>query len=141
MHQITAYAGLKDVPFKQAIMQSPGFLPQASNDQLENQYNNFLATAGVSNIDELRALSTEALQAANAVSVWESSWGFFGYGPAVDGYFVPALPGKLLLDGNFAKNVKVMVGHNLNEGELDFLPVCYSLANSSRSSLHRSIDQ
>jgi len=118
MHQVTAYGGLKEVPFKQAIMQSPGFLPQPSNDQLENQYNNFLSIANVSDVEQLRALSTEALQAANLVAVWESTWGTFQFGPAVDGFFVPALPGKLLLDGNFAKDLNIMVGHNLNEGLL-----------------------
>lgn len=38
-----------------------------------------------------------------------------GIGPVVDGSFVPDLPGKLLLEGKFAKDVKVMVGHNANE--------------------------
>lgn len=118
MHQITAYGGLKAAPFQQAIMQSPGFLPQASNRQLEDQYNNFLSIANVSNVDQLRNLSTEALQAANAVAVWQSGWGTFNFGPAVDGFFVPAMPGKLLLDGNFDKNLNIMVGHNLNEGLL-----------------------
>jgi len=118
MHQITAYGGQQGVPFKQAIMQSPGFLPQASNNQLEAQYNDFLSIANVSDIAGLRALSTEALQAANTVAVWQSMWGTFNFGPAVDGYFVPAMPGKLLLDGDFSKDLKIMVGHNSDEGLL-----------------------
>ncbi|KAG0650086.1 Carboxylesterase patB [Hyphodiscus hymeniophilus] len=36
--------------------------------------------------------------------------------PAVDGDFVPALPGKLLLQGGFDKSLKIMAGHNLDEG-------------------------
>jgi hypothetical protein len=36
-------------------------------------------------------------------------------GPVVDGTFVPALPGKLLLQGAFDHGVKVMVGHNFDE--------------------------
>lgn len=40
----------------------------------------------------------------------------FTYGPVVDGAFVPALPGELLLHGQFDKTVRVMVGHNSNEG-------------------------
>lgn len=36
MHQITAFGGLKgNVPFHQAIIQSPGFLPLNSNAQIE----------------------------------------------------------------------------------------------------------
>lgn len=31
---------------------------------------------------------------------------------------MPALPGKLLLQGSFDKDVRVMVGHNANEGLL-----------------------
>jgi carboxylesterase type B len=36
--------------------------------------------------------------------------------PAVDGEFVPALPGKLLLQGGFDKSLNIMAGHNINEG-------------------------
>lgn len=36
-------------------------------------------------------------------------------GPVVDGSFVPDLPGRLLSRGDFAQDVKVMVGHNANE--------------------------
>jgi hypothetical protein len=39
----------------------------------------------------------------------------YTYGPAVDGDFVPALPGELLLHEQFSKDVKVMVGHDANE--------------------------
>ena len=46
----------------------------------------------------------------------QSSYGFFTYGPVVDGLFTPALPGKLLLQGSYDKSLKVMVGHNSNEG-------------------------
>jgi len=108
-HTIQAFGGQK-APFQQAIMQSPGFLPQTSNNQLENQYNNFLRIANVSDISGLRSLSTSAIQAANSVAVWESAWGTFNFGPAVDGNFVPAMPGKLLLDGQFDSSLKIMVG-------------------------------
>jgi carboxylesterase type B len=33
--------------------------------------------------------------------------------PAVDGDFVPALPGKLLLQGGFDKSLNIMAGHNI----------------------------
>ena len=36
--------------------------------------------------------------------------------PSVDGSFVPALPGRLLLQGGFDKSLRVMTGHNILEG-------------------------
>ena len=53
---------------------------------------------------------------ANFDKIYYSSFGAFTYGPAVDGVFLPALPQVLLNAGAFAKDVKVMVGHNTNEG-------------------------
>lgn len=48
--------------------------------------------------------------------VGNAEYGTFVYGPTVDGNFVPHLPGELLLHGQFDKSVRVMVGHNSNEG-------------------------
>jgi len=55
---------------------------------------------------------------ANALQVANSGYGQFTYGPSVDGDFVPDLPGKLLAQGRFAKDLNVMNGHNGNEGLL-----------------------
>jgi carboxylesterase type B len=118
MHQITAYGGQKPVPFAQAIPQSPGWLPIASNFVQENITQNFLALLNVKSIDAARKLSSEAVIAANARQVAYSNYGAYTYGPAVDGSFVPALPPLLLSQGAFAKNLKVMVGHNADEGPL-----------------------
>ncbi|KAK3111790.1 hypothetical protein LTR53_012598 [Teratosphaeriaceae sp. CCFEE 6253] len=119
MHQITAYGGNKGpVPFQQAIPQSPGFAPIVSNRQQENTLNNFLAIANVSTIEEARQLPFSALLAANIIQVGGSVYGGFTYGPAVDGDFVPALPGELLLHGQYDKSLRVMVGHNADEGLL-----------------------
>ncbi|KAJ9603666.1 hypothetical protein H2200_011852 [Cladophialophora chaetospira] len=118
MHQITAFGGSRGkVPFQQAIVQSPGFQPSPSKKLQENVYKSFLATAGVSTLDEARFLSTQALQLANYKLVGSSSpYGTFTFNPVVDGIFAPALPGQLLLQGRFDKSLKVMAGHNLNEG-------------------------
>ena len=48
--------------------------------------------------------------------------------PTVDGVFVPALPGQLLAQGRFAKDLNIMVGHNFNEGPLFSDP---SVSNSA----------
>lgn len=75
----------------------------------------------MTNLEELRALDTEALITANFRQIYGASYGNFVYGPVVDGYFAPAQPGELLLHGHFDKSVRVMVGHNGNEG-LSFTP-------------------
>jgi acetylcholinesterase len=118
MHQITAYGGQKPVPFAQAIPQSPAWLPIPSEFVQENNTQNFLALLNVTSIEAARKLSSEAVIAANAQQVGASNYGTFTYGPVVDGSFVPALPPLLLNQGAFAKNVKVMVGHNADEGPL-----------------------
>jgi len=125
MHQITAYGGLKGkAPFQQAIPQSPAFQPLPSNAQQETifttvlGYASFVSNTSVTSLAQLRTLPTAVLQLVNAVTVGLSSYGTYTFGPAVDGNFVPALPGVLLLHGQFDHDVKVMVGHNSNEGYL-----------------------
>lgn len=119
MHQITAYGGLKGpVPFQQAIPQSPGFQPFVSNQQQEDIFNAYLTLLNVTTVDEARSLPYSKLQTANIIQVGLSSYGDFTYGPTVDGKFVPALPGELLLHGQYDKNLKLMLGHNADEGLL-----------------------
>jgi carboxylesterase type B len=119
MGQITAYGGNKGpAPFSQAITQSPGFTPVVSANQQEKIFLDYLKWVNVSSIEEARKLPTEALQLANTITVGLASYGGFTYGPAVDGDFLPALPGQLLARGQFDKSLKVMVGHNANEGLL-----------------------
>ena len=117
MHQITAYGGLKGpVPFQQAIPQSPGFSPVTSNLQQETIFQTFLGLLNVSTLEEARQLPSAALIKANIIQVANASYGGFGFGPAVDGYFVPLLPGELLAQGRYDKNLKLLIGHNLDEG-------------------------
>ena len=37
-------------------------------------------------------------------------------GPTAGGHIAPELPQKLLLQGSYAKDLKIMVGHNTLEG-------------------------
>ncbi|KAJ4984093.1 carboxylesterase family protein [Stagonosporopsis vannaccii] len=128
MHQITAYGGLKGkAPFQQAIPQSPGWQPVQSNTQLEDTYRKFLNLTNTTSLAELRALPYEALRRANVQQIaYDTAWGQFAYGPTVDGSFVPQQPGQLLAQGRFDKDVKVMVGHNANEGPLFTAPAIQS---------------
>lgn len=59
---------------------------------------------------------------ANQLMVYNSVYGAFSFGPAVDGVFVPALPGILFNAGAYAKNVSIMAGHNANEAPLFTAP-------------------
>lgn len=118
-HQITAFGGLLGpVPFQQAIPQSPGFGPVAGHLQEEQIFQDFLHILNVSSIQQARQLPSQALIMANVLQVARSVYGGFVYGPVVDGLFVPDLPGKLLLQGSYDKNLKIMVGHNADEGLL-----------------------
>lgn len=120
MQQITAFGGTKGKsPFQQAIPQSPGIQVMPSTVQQEMAFNNYLTLLNVSTIEQARSLSYEKLQLANILQVGlQSTYGTFTYGPVVDGIFSPSLPGQLLARGQFDKSVKVMVGHNTNEGLL-----------------------
>jgi cholinesterase len=116
MHQITAYGGLKGKPpFQQAVLQSPGFQPYPGNWQQDQLLQAFLQDLGVSTIDEARSLPYETLQSANINLTSISPYGSFTFAPTVDGSFVPALPGKLILQGSYDPNLKLIVGHNANE--------------------------
>lgn len=122
MHQITAYGGEGEkakAPFQQAVPQSPGWSPVQSNVQTENTYQQFLRLTNTTSLAELRALPSEAIIRANAQQVgYYSAYGQYTYGPVVDGLFAPLQPGQLLAQGRFDKDVRVMVGHNANEGTL-----------------------
>lgn len=120
MHQITAYGGLKGkAPFQQAVPQSPGWTPIQSNVETENMYRKFLNLTNTNSLAELRALPSADLIRANAQQVaYDSGYGSYTYGPVVDGNFVPLQPGQLLAQGRFDKDVRVMVGHNAQEGAL-----------------------
>ena len=116
---LQAYGGNKGpVPFAQAVPQSPGFAPVVSASQQENTFNAYLALLNVSTIEQARKLPYSALQTANIIQVGGSAYGGFTYGPVVDGDFVPDLPGQLLLHGQYDQSLRVMVGHNADEGLL-----------------------
>lgn len=119
MHQITAFGGLNGpAPFQQAVLQSPGFQNVVSNLQEQQIFDEFLTLLNVSTIEEARKLPFSDLQKANIIQVANSSYGLFTYGPVVDGLFAPATPGKLLLQGSYDKKLKLMLGHNADEGLL-----------------------
>lgn len=135
MHQITAYGGYKGkAPFAQAVVQSPGWYPTPSNVQQEQTFNDFLARANVSSLADARKLSFETLQTANIRQIAASAYGTFAYGPAVDGDFAPALPGDLLLHGQYDTSLRLMLGHNGDEVVQSKLACGPSLTQHPRAS-------
>lgn len=119
IHQITAYGGQGKkgkAPFQQAIIQSGAFLPVPGMARQEAIYAKFLKVAGVQTLDQARDLSTEKLQFVNAKLVGESPYGDFTFNPAVDGTFSPSLPGKLLLTNQYDQSLRLLIGHNADEG-------------------------
>ncbi|KAB8201149.1 Alpha/Beta hydrolase protein [Aspergillus parasiticus] len=102
LHQLTAYKGLQGPSlFHEAILQSPAWEANYDTDKQERTFRQYLKLLN--------------LIAANAHQVSSSPYGTFTYGPVVDGVFVPDLPGKLLLRGEFDHSVKILNGHTLNE--------------------------
>lgn len=113
MHQITAYGGQKGVSFQRAITQSPGCAPVGTSFAAENITNTFFLVLGVNNLAEARQKSSVEVILANTIQVGFSfPYGTFTYGTMLDGLIVPALPGILLGEGRFAKDISMMVGHN-----------------------------
>ena len=102
--------------------------------QQQETFEAFLKLLNVTTIEEARQLQSSALIAANIAQVGlvskadddhgfftdrdKSPYGLFTYGPVVDGLFAPALPGKLLLQGSYDTGIKVLLGHNADEGLL-----------------------
>ncbi|KAI1440239.1 alpha/beta-hydrolase [Annulohypoxylon stygium] len=118
MHHITSFGGAQEAPaFNQAILFSPAFLPAPTNEIPTASFNDLMQMMNVSSVDELRSLPGETLIDANALQIYSHApYGSNMYGPSVDGSIVPALPGQLLANGSFNKNISIMVSHNTLEG-------------------------
>jgi carboxylesterase type B len=121
VHHITAYKGQQHRPaFKNAILQSPGFFPQQDIDRPDETYAEFLSLAGAKNLHELAKKDSSVLMEANANMTWESLYGYYQFGPTLEGYggYVPDFPGKLLKDGKFHQGIPMMLGYLKLDGLL-----------------------
>jgi carboxylesterase type B len=114
LHHITSYGGGEQLPFSQAILQSPAF---QTNLNLTDAYIRTLAEAtsktgaSVTSTADLASLDAEALKLVNYDVVFQAPKGQFIYGPAPDGTYVPRMPQVLLGQGRFNSDVKVMTSH------------------------------
>ncbi|ATZ47555.1 hypothetical protein BCIN_02g08230 [Botrytis cinerea B05.10] len=146
MHQITAYGGSNgNAPFSQAILQSPGYPPVYSDVQQEATFQSVITQAqeligpNITSVSDLRNLDFATLAGLNTIVIARSApYGTFTFGPAVDGTFVPELPAKLLLEGKFDTNVKIMTAHNSDEGAFFASPLFSTeadIANNVKTTL------
>ena len=121
LHHITAAGGADFKPhFEKAIVQSPGFFPQPDPAYDDGIYEKYLELTGAKDLDDLLTKNTTILQEANARMTFESPYGIFNFGPTVDNFYVPDLPGKLLKDPEklYHQGITLMVGHTAYDGLL-----------------------
>lgn len=126
LHQITAYGGVRQIPFQQAILQSPGFQPNGNAGFQQNILQQTLSVASsltnssIRSISDLRSLTFKELHLLNSVIVGTSPYGLYSYGPVVDGSFAPELPSHLIAQNRFASTSLqgVLMGTNHREGVL-----------------------
>ncbi|KAF2089528.1 alpha/beta-hydrolase [Saccharata proteae CBS 121410] len=115
--QMTAFGGNKGkAPFQQAIMESPAWILRTGKYAQEQKFHEYLGLLNVSTLAEARQLPSSAVIAANAYQISTSPNGTFSFGPSADGDFVPDEISLLLLHGKYDHDVKVLVGHNGDEG-------------------------
>ena len=80
-HQITAFGDRNGrAPFQRAILQSPGFTPMTGNLEQETNFQSFLRLLNVSDLEEVRKLPTNVVQAVNELQVRTSRAGSWTYG-------------------------------------------------------------
>ncbi|KAH8826258.1 acetylcholinesterase precursor [Flagelloscypha sp. PMI_526] len=116
MLHITAFGGRRDPLFHQAILQSPAWLPTDVPTQ-ERTLRAFLSYLNVTTLDAARKLPFADVMRANLLTVGNASpEGRYAVNPVVDGTFIPDLPGKLFDSGRYHQGLRVLVGHNAQEG-------------------------
>lgn len=121
LHHLTSYGGdqgLGPPDFDAAIIQSPGFFPQANATLDDNTFAAFLALTNSTDLQSLAEKNSSVLIAANANLTWTSPYGYFNFGPTVDDRYVPDLPGRLLKDGRFHSHIPLFLGHEKLDGLL-----------------------
>ncbi|CAG8955610.1 hypothetical protein HYFRA_00009564 [Hymenoscyphus fraxineus] len=121
IHHITSYGGDKDLApdFEAAIIQSPGFYPQANGTQDDQTFATFLNLTNSTDLQSLQKQNSSVLIQANLNMTWNSSpYGYYAFGPTVDGRYVPDLPSRLLKKGKFHEKIPLLMGHERLDGLL-----------------------
>lgn len=128
---VTSYGNTQDIPFVQAVTQSP-YLLYISPTQQEVTYQQTLEYAEVTSYSSLQATTTQQLQVANALVIGNASpYGTFSFGPVIDGSYLRDLPSVLLEEGRYKKSLKIVTGHCSDEGLLFTSPFITDSASYS----------
>ncbi|KAI5846928.1 Alpha/Beta hydrolase protein [Tricharina praecox] len=114
MHAIVSYGGKgPKLPFQQAILQSPGWVPEADPAGRIPLWEAFKANTGCANATCIRSLPSMVVQAANALTIGQWMSGALGSTsglyPVVDGDYIPDFPVKLLAEDKFHKEIKSII--------------------------------
>jgi carboxylesterase type B len=118
MLQMAAYGGKAgSTPFQQAILQSPAIMPTFVEPS--SAYSEFMSALNATCLDDIRKLDAQTLINVNAIQIANSPFNNFGYTAIKDGSMVP---GAILQNTSFDKEVKVLVAHNSFEGGFFFDP-------------------
>ncbi|KAH8800585.1 carboxylesterase family protein-like protein [Flagelloscypha sp. PMI_526] len=124
VHQITAYGGARGVPFAQAVPQSAVWLPNVTPAAQDTTTQAFLGYLKATSLDDARKASYEDIIRANLLLIGNAlPYPSFPTVPVPDGSFVPGPPAELFESGKYTHGIRVLTGHNLDEGLLFTNPV------------------
>lgn len=121
---MAAHGGkLGPAPFKNAIPQSPAFIPTFA--QPEDAYSQFLSLLNVTSLAEARKLPSSAIIAANEaqIALYAPKINYI-FGPVIEGPggYISSPVASSFREGKFDTNVAVLAGHNSFEGGIFFEP-------------------
>lgn len=117
MHHLVMEGGTLDPLFHRAIVMSPAYEPKYSSITLDAEYKVFESSAGCAGkgFACLKTKTTAELIVGNRAVTESAQFGTFGFGPAVGGA-IHDLPQIEMANGNYWKNVDLIIGHTSNEG-------------------------
>lgn len=135
--QLLAYGG--DVPcedeahWRSGIAQSVYLPPVYTVKDIGFHYTGLLNRTQCSDLECLRALSTDDLQSANLATPFpgQKEIPIFGYGPVIDGQLLPDTPTTLLKQGKFPKDKPLIMGTSRTEGTI-FAPQAENLTATNQ---------
>jgi len=117
------YGGVKNPPFRAAIVEYPWWQPYLRREQLLRQYGYLLSETSCENLQCLRALDADELANASQATYIRAyadkayGYGSFYFGPHVDGNVIRDLPSREFRAGHFT-TVPILVDREGYEGYL-----------------------
>ncbi|KAH8799193.1 acetylcholinesterase [Flagelloscypha sp. PMI_526] len=117
LHHVTAYGGARPAPFNQAISQSAAWLPTVTPDIQNANAQAFFTYLNITSLDQARRKSAVDLIRANLLVIGNAfPYPSFPFVPVPDDSFIPAPPAELLASGKYTHGLRVLTGHNFDEG-------------------------